>query len=619
MKKILTTLSILFSAFYLCAQEPVQEAVLTTDSLVAHTDSTTAAETSKPLTDEEKLCKSVAEDIMMLYGKWDVAKDYEILIPRISRYVDEFYGRGNDPDSSNKKDMVRLRELYVNILGKVSDEYYRGILNTDIERIDSELNGQQKNPALIGYADKMDFDRLKIIEEFVVASTDPEIVSFMNELRSILRNIRRYSIGFDNTLDNVYEEITRVTDKRVYFLYIEDWVKQGLERTSGTLADVVNSKEEEFQKHIDSDVEDIYAELTDAREKDDKAATARLYYQWTEARKVNIDRVKTDEVSRLSSIVSGFLVSPGVYDINQDLIFKIKTDSENLRPYLENLLKIKFYNDLNSRFRVYSRFAVEKGFREYRVNVLIGTFMFFILFFYVFATVRKKRETIFIRRIPGLDAIDDAIGRATEMGKPVIYDSGIGGWANVQTIASMLILRNVAKRVAEFKAEIIYPAYDPIVLQIAEEMIGSGFLDAGYPEDHKKSNCFFLVQDQFPYAAGLAGIVSRIKPATAFHFGSYAAESLLISEAGFAAGAIQVAGTVDASQLPFFITACDYTLIGEELYAAAAYLSREAQVLSNLKLSDYGKVIFGVMFLLGTILLTINPDWTIIVDILDTH
>ncbi|MCK5761175.1 MAG: hypothetical protein KAH33_07765, partial [Candidatus Delongbacteria bacterium] len=85
------------------------------------------------------------------------------------------------------------------------------------------------------------------------------------------------------------------------------------------------------------------------------------------------------------------------------------------------------------------------------------------------------------------------------------------------------------------------------------------------------------------------------------------------------AGAIQVAGTVDASQLPFFITACDHTLIGEELYAAAAYMSRDAQVLSNLKLSDYGKVIFGGLFVISTILLTINSEWTFIRDLLDTH
>ena len=282
-------------------------------------------------------------------------------------------------------------------------------------------------------------------------------------------------------------------------------------------------------------------------------------------------------------------------------------------------LKSKYYSELVSKFGVYLKFDPMPSFRDYRLNVLIGAFIFMALFWYIFIKVKRHKDEMFIRRIPGLDAIDDAVGRATEMGKPIIYDAGIGWYANINTIASMLILKSVAKKVAEFKAEIYVPTCDPIVMQIAEEMVSSGFLDAGYPEDHKKDNCFFLVQDQFAFAAGLSGLIARKKPATALHFGAYAAESLLISEAGFAAGAIQVAGTVAAAQLPFFITACDYTLIGEELYAAAAYMSRDAQILSNLKLSDYGKLVFGGLFVIATILLTINSEWTFIKDLLSTH
>ncbi|MBU4487256.1 MAG: hypothetical protein KKD38_10060 [Candidatus Delongbacteria bacterium] len=400
---------------------------------------------------------------------------------------------------------------------------------------------------------------------------------------------------------------------------METEVEEGLLSVSGILAQYVQMREEEFKKQIKENVDGLYKKKNEAVKAGNSELEKSYYNQWIEARKVNIDKVMTDDISRLSGIMSNFLESPGVYDINHELVFRLKIGSSETKEYFMKILKVKFFHDLNSKFKTYSRFSVEKGFRSYRSNVLVGSFMFFILFFYVYFTVRKKRESIFIRRIPGLDAIDDAVGRATEMGKPIIYDSGIGAFINPQTIASMLILKSVAKKVAEFKAEIIYPAYDPIVLQVAEEMIASGFLDAGYPEDHKKDNCFFMVQDQFAFAAGLAGLIARKKPATALHFGSYAAESLLISEAGFAAGAIQVAGTVEASQLPFFITACDYTLIGEELYAAAAYLSRDAQILSNLKLSDYGKILFGILFLLGTILLTINSEWTIIADILDTY
>ncbi|MCK4979629.1 MAG: hypothetical protein KAS62_04490, partial [Candidatus Delongbacteria bacterium] len=240
-------------------------------------------------------------------------------------------------------------------------------------------------------------------------------------------------------------------------------------------------------------------------------------------------------------------------------------------------------------------------------------------FVVIFIRVKRNKDDLFIRRIPGLDAIDDAIGRATEMGKPIVYDMGIGSYTHIDTIASMLILRSVSKKVADFKAEIYVPTCDPIIMQIAEEMVGSGFLDAGYPEDHKKDNIFFLAADQFAYAAGISGILARKKPATAFHFGYYAAESLLISEAGFSAGAIQVAGTTAVSQLPFFITACDYTLIGEELYAAAAYISRDAQILTNLKLSDFAKLTIGLIFIAGTLLLTMNSEWTFIQDLMITR
>jgi hypothetical protein len=58
--------------------------------------------------------------------------------------------------------------------------------------------------------------------------------------------------------------------------------------------------------------------------------------------------------------------------------------------------------------------------------------------------------------------------------------------------------------------------------------------------------------------------------------------------------------------LPFFITACDYTLIGEELYAASAYLSREPLLLGSLKAQDYGKLLILVVMVLGSVLLLLS-------------
>jgi hypothetical protein len=59
------------------------------------------------------------------------------------------------------------------------------------------------------------------------------------------------------------------------------------------------------------------------------------------------------------------------------------------------------------------------------------------------------------------------------------------------------------------------------------------------------------------------------------------------------------------SQLPFFVAACDYTLIGEEFFAASAYLSNDPEQLGSLKGQDIGKIIAAGLLVVGCVLATI--------------
>ena len=111
-----------------------------------------------------------------------------------------------------------------------------------------------------------------------------------------------------------------------------------------------------------------------------------------------------------------------------------------------------------------------------------------------------------------------------------------------------------------------------------------------------------LILGAIGYAAGVDGIMLRERPATNFFLGRFYAESLILAETGNFIGAIQIAGTAEASQIPFFITACDYTLIGEELFAAGAYLSREPMLLGSLKGQDWGKFLVMASIVVGVIL-----------------
>jgi hypothetical protein len=227
----------------------------------------------------------------------------------------------------------------------------------------------------------------------------------------------------------------------------------------------------------------------------------------------------------------------------------------------------------------------------------------------VFIEVAKRNPRLFIRKIAGLDAVEEAVGRATEMGKSILYLNGLDPVSSLNTLASINILGKVARKVAEYESQILVPCYDPIVMTVAQETVRNAFLDAGRPDKYREDNIWYITMEQFAYVAAVNGIMLREKPAANFFFGGYYAESLLLAETGFATGAIQVAGTDALAQLPFFITTCDYTLIGEELYAASAYLAREPRLLGSLRGQDIGKMFILITVIIGTILLTFKIEW----------
>ena len=150
------------------------------------------------------------------------------------------------------------------------------------------------------------------------------------------------------------------------------------------------------------------------------------------------------------------------------------------------------------------------------------------------------------------------------------------------------------------------PHRDPIVMSVCQEITKQSFLEAGKADNFKEDSNFFITTDQFSYTAAVDGIMLRRKPAANFFMGSYYAESLLLTETGASTGAIQIAGTDSDHQMPFFVTTCDYTLIGEELYAASAYLSREPVQVGTLRSQDLGKAIILGVLAAGTVLATVG-------------
>lgn len=239
-----------------------------------------------------------------------------------------------------------------------------------------------------------------------------------------------------------------------------------------------------------------------------------------------------------------------------------------------------------------------------KLNHLIGVLIICLaLGYFIYAARRRK---LFLRRIAGLNALDEAVGRATEMGKPVLYVSGLADVNDIQTLASLSILGHVARKTAEYETPILVPTSRAVVMSTAQEVVKEAYTAAGRPDAYSAENVMYISDDQFGWAAGIDGIMLREKPAANFYMGCFYAESLILAETGNATGAIQIAGTAMPAQLPFFVAACDYTLIGEELYAASAYLSNDPLQVGSLRGQDVGKAIVMACLFLGPILLSLG-------------
>jgi hypothetical protein len=242
-------------------------------------------------------------------------------------------------------------------------------------------------------------------------------------------------------------------------------------------------------------------------------------------------------------------------------------------------------------------------FRVDRINALI-TVVLFSAAVLIFTRWAKQGKKLFLRKIAGLDAVEEAVGRATEMGRPVLFIPGIDELDQIDTIAGISILGRVAQITAQYETPLRVPVRYPLVLAAGQEVVEQAYIHAGKKDLYDRDTVRYVAGEQFSFTATVNGYMMRERPATNIYMGAFFAESLLLAETGNAAGSIQIAGTARPEQLPFFIAACDYTLMGEELYAASAYLSHEPIMMGGLKGQDLMKIVIVFLIIVGVLLVS---------------
>jgi hypothetical protein len=215
----------------------------------------------------------------------------------------------------------------------------------------------------------------------------------------------------------------------------------------------------------------------------------------------------------------------------------------------------------------------------------------------------KQGKQHFIRRIAGLQAIDEAVNRCTEMGRPVHYATGVGT-LDASMMASLAVMSYVAEKCAEMDTPLIVSCGQPDIYNISEATVREAYLVANKRDSYKPENVRFLTSYVAAYEIAVDGILHRENPGTNLMFGPFLAEAMMIAERGNRLGLVQIAGTNSFLSTARFVATCDYVLLGDELYTAAAYLFRDREPdRANLVLAqDFMKLTALVLILIGTVM-----------------
>jgi len=155
-------------------------------------------------------------------------------------------------------------------------------------------------------------------------------------------------------------------------------------------------------------------------------------------------------------------------------------------------------------------------------RIALAAWMLGIALATIIFVVRSRRgRPPVIRRIAALEAVDEAVGRATEMGRPVLFIPGIMDMDDIQTVAGITMLGRVARTAAAYDAVVEVPTSRSLVMAAARDAVQAACLTAGRPEAYQAYRIHYASYEQFGYVAHVTGTRTRERPAACGQVGNF--------------------------------------------------------------------------------------------------
>jgi len=245
------------------------------------------------------------------------------------------------------------------------------------------------------------------------------------------------------------------------------------------------------------------------------------------------------------------------------------------------------------------------GAPEALMLALLLLFVPTILFFR--ARVRAGRIP-YLRPIPAFDHLQSLVGLAAETGHPLSITLGTGGVnqaATAETLAALDVLDYVGERAASYGATPLVTTGDPTAFLAAQGILRSDYEAQGLLDEYDHLSTRLVAPEPAAYGAGMMDILNNQPLAANVVAGRFGDEYLLVAETAVQADLEQVGGAAQPSVLPFVYATTDRPVLGEELFAAGAYLKGLPGHVGSLLTQDWMRILLILVIVIGIVVKTL--------------
>jgi hypothetical protein len=238
----------------------------------------------------------------------------------------------------------------------------------------------------------------------------------------------------------------------------------------------------------------------------------------------------------------------------------------------------------------------------------LAVLLIFVPLFVVFTARAKSGRRFPLRPIPAYTRMQHLVSHATESGQPIHVGMGsgqIGSEATPEALMATTVFDYIARHAAVASQTVLGTTGDATILSTAQGILREAHQEAGFLDAYAGTELNFSGPDPLAYAIGAQQSLGHKQHLASVLLGHFGAEGLWLAESTARQDMLQLGGTSDPAAATLLKASLDETVIGEEVYAAGAYLHRPSH-LGSLATQDIVRLVLMLSVIVGVVMTSLG-------------